>query len=138
MLILHGCQQESYSIQPKQDLAQITAISFVDNTCADGAAPHQERLVLQTVEEIDGFIRNLQNVVCRKVHNDPPTSYGYLYIKIQYSNGDAEFLGTDSLVYECANGEIQKNANGWLYVDMDSMIALFFQYTGQKPEIPYR
>jgi hypothetical protein len=108
----------------------------VDNTgCNKGAEPKELR-VLEADDEISDCLIDLQEVKCGTFHNDPSTSYGYLYIEIVYENGDIEILGTDMLTYQSADGEILDVYDGWYYAEFDSMCALFEKYTGISPSIP--
>ena len=120
-----GCKQAAYSVQLKQPVNQIRSITFVDNS--DTAAP---AVVLETESgsQIKDVVADINNLEVGRYLNDPPTSFGYLYIEVRYQNGDVEIIGTDSFLYRSTDGKISESYGGWYYVDLDSMRTLFQKY----------
>ena len=124
LLTCPGCVQEAYSIQLKQAESEIIRITFVNN---ERNTP-QTVYVTETDTQIMEIASYLQVLEIGRFHNDPPTSYGKLYVEICYQNGDIEILGTDMLKYISIDGTIEDSYGGWYYVKMEAMLELFQRY----------
>lgn len=133
--MLSGCLHTAYEMQIHQAEDQITQIIMIDNTGIHKEMPPVEVLVINEEDRIAEFLDDLRKVPCYKFHNDPATSYGYLYVEITYQNGDIEIIGTDMLTYQTADGNAADIYDGWYYADYDSMSTLFEQYTGAVPGV---
>jgi hypothetical protein len=121
-----GCEQAVYSVQLKQPANEIKSISFVDNP---KAGTPEVVAVIESESAINEVVAALENLEVGRYRNDPPTSCGYLYIEIQYKNGDIEVIGTDSFMYTSTDGRIDDSYGGWYYVKLDSMRELFLKYS---------
>lgn len=115
-VILCGC---TYQLPFRQSTDNIVKIQLVDN-CANGDA------ILYTLEgaEIAQFMGNLQKInCCKNMH--PIDDYGVLEIRIIYSNGDVDIVGSR------ANGYVEAGVHyisGWYYYKEESLRNLFSFY----------
>ena len=136
LMLLCCCQKTASKIQLHQPEDQITRIVFMDHTgIHEGNAPI-EILVAEEDKTVAELRNDLKEMDCYEFRNDPATSYGHLYIEVFYEDGAVDVIGTDMLEYRSANGKTEDVYDGWYYADMDSMLALYEQYTGRKPVIP--
>lgn len=136
LMLLCGCQKATYKIQLHQPENQIAGIAMIDNTGINKGYDATELLVIEDDEKIEDFLIDLQQVNAYKFCNDPSTSYGYLYIEVIYDDGAVDVIGTDMLEYRSKDGTTEDVYDGWYYADMDSMLELYKQYTGNVPVLP--
>lgn len=130
-LICISCEQTVYSIQLKQAEDEIKSISLFDATNISKGTSLEPSLVICETKEIEDFVSNLQCIELGRYFNDPPTSYGKLYVEILYRNGDVEIIGTDMITYISSDKGISENPEEWYYVKMNSMRELFNRYSGK-------
>ena len=110
-----------FPVPVHQSVEEIQYIELLD-------ASRREPKVLKTFEgtEIDGFMEQLLAMKAGRYVNDPPTEHGPLTVKICYTDGASDYIGSDICQYMTASG-VEKS-RGWYYIGRDAMKKLFLKY----------
>lgn len=96
----------------------------------DDTKPFLEFELIRKLEddEIAGFMEAVYVLDTHRARPTPPSNYGTYFARINYENGDTEYLGTAHIEFvECGD---QAWAVGDYYFPGDAFDNLFFQYAG--------
>jgi len=122
LLMLCGCVPKIYPPCLTQPLENVKSIELLDTK------DYQETVLYTlTDEEYAPFWSKLLQIPFGRCFNDPPTWHGILAVRIIYSDGCIDILGTDiNSSYDAAGKPMR---TGWFYLqDEDDFVALFSQY----------
>lgn len=121
-IVLCGCAPKAYTACLNQSLEAVSKIELY-------GTKDDKHILLYTLKEseVDTFLSELEALEFHRYHNDPATDYGALSIKIHYSNGYTDIIGTELNGYYSPTGE--SVPVGWYYLsDRNDFITLFSQY----------
>lgn len=122
LLILCGCGRKTYSACVNQPIENVASIELLDTK-------DDEETVLYTLSDSEyaSFWSQFKQISFSKYYNDPPTQYGILAVKITYSDGCVDIIGTDINCYYNAAGKGMRT--GWYCAVNDGdFVSLFEQY----------
>lgn len=116
-VIFTGCGSRDISLHQSADAVDKIELLY---------SPFHEYEVLYTLtdEEISGCMEKVSQLVLQK-HTSPQDVGGSLILRITYSDGSVESLGSWSVSYE-SGGKLEHD--GWYYVSQDDLYDLFSQY----------
>lgn len=124
LLTMTGCTQSIVLHQPESEIIRIDLVY----------SPFGEEEILYTLtgEEIPGFLDELLELKLHK-NASPQNIGGGLIVRIVYSEGSAELLGTASVGY-MDGGALEHD--GWYYLDGEDICDLFSEYVDFS-QLPY-
>ena len=121
MLFTTGCTEKTYPPPTKYTIENVLRIELLDTSS-------NEEILLKTIteDELKVFWDSFIQIEFRRYLNDPPTQYGAKAVRIVYSDGWEDIIGTD------INGRYKdgkSQAVGWYYLaDADAYKNLFANY----------
>jgi len=116
LLLFTGCSSKVSLHQPVEEIVRIDFLY----------SPFNEFEVLKTLS-IDEISACIEDILQMNIHrNSSPSAAGGTYIvKITYSDGAVEFLGSWSVSY--TYGEVTEH-DGWYFISEDDLHDLFAKY----------
>lgn len=121
-IVLCGCVPKSHTACLNQSLETVSKIELY-------GTKDDKHILLYTLKEseVDVFWSELEELGFHRYHNDPATEYGALSVKIYYSNGYTDIIGTEINGYYSPTGE--SVPVGWYYLaDRNDFDILFGRY----------
>lgn len=120
--VLCGCVPKSHTACLNQSLEAVSKIELY-------GTKDNKHILLYTLKksEVDVFWSELEVLDFRRYHNDPAAEYGALSVKIYYSNGYTDIIGTEINGYYSPTGE--SVPVGWYYLsNPNDFVTLFGRY----------
>ena len=131
LLILVGCSPRPTEYPFPNRNEPIESIElFYHPWYEDDTKPFLEFQLIRTLEddEIPGFMEAVYALDTKSGLLTPPSNYGTYFARVNYENGDAEYLGTAHIEFvECGD---QAWAVGYYYFPGDAFDKLFYEYAG--------
>lgn len=125
-IMISGCSNRTYSACVNQPIDAVTKIELLD-THGD------KEVILYTLKdsEIRSFWTEFMNLGFNRYFNDPATEYGVLSVRITYTDGYTDIIGTDINGYYDISGKSMQV--GWYYLsDINDYISLFAHYVDES------
>ena len=104
-----------------QDVSNIASIEILDTSL-------QREDVIDTLDdsEIQPFMDILLEMKSARYVNDPADRLGDFTVKITYSDGSTDFIGTEICAYYSPDG--RDESRGWYYVENEKLLDLINDY----------
>ena len=121
-VVLCGCVPKSHTACLNQSLEAVSKIELY-------GTKDDKHILLYTLKEseVAVFWSEVEAFEFHRYHNDPATAYGALFVKIYYSNGYTDIIGTEINGYYSPTGE--SVPVGWYYLaDRNDFVFLFGRY----------
>ena len=126
-----GCQSNQKTVSLKYSIESISNIELVyDKSYYE--SDDWEVLCELASDDVGKFVEELCGIHVKKPWN-PGGSLGYLFVRIQYSSGEQELIGTEAYEYISSSGE--SKFDGWHNISYDDMYNLFSEYV-EDAELP--
>lgn len=131
VLCLCGCSRmpEAYPFENKDEAIKTIELLYYP-WYTDESKPFMEFETIRTLkkEEIHAFMESIYALDTRKSAPTPPGNYGMYIARINYENGDTEYLGSTHIEF-VKSGETAC-AVGYYYFAGDGFERLFLEYAG--------
>ena len=129
VLFLYGCSRmsEGYPFENKDEAIKSIELLYYP-WYLDESKPFMEFETVRTLnqEEIPAFMERVYALDTRKAAPTPPGNYGMYIARINYENGDTEYLGSTHIEF-VKSGETAY-AVGYYYFTGDDFENLFLEY----------
>ena len=131
LLILGGCSTRPMEYPFPNRGEPIESVELLHHPWyEDDTKPFLEFELIRTLEdeEIAGFMEAVYALETHRARPTPPSNYGTYFARVNYENGDTEYLGTAHI--EFVESGDQAWAVGDYYFPGDVFDKLFFEYAG--------
>jgi hypothetical protein len=126
--MLHPFHSDEYTFTNPTD--QIISIELIENQNEEGYGIDEEYFhVICTVEQdqFASLMEKVYRIPTEYLRCDPRFGYGPYIIKVTYSNGDVEILGSDNIEY-VPYGKDPCGTSFYVFDDIDAFMNIFNTY----------